>query len=473
MIDAKAPPLQPLLSKSAHTIPNVASEDAYTGASQDFLDNARSDVSGDESPHVLKSEHDQDRSRRALPTETPAEDLSHHNEEDLRPREESAHNPDLVTLESLAHLVRLARYQKRKRLQTRTRLQRSLVASALSARLVHCEEAAHKILVEQFRAEDKKSFATLYNAVDDVQKSCDAMRRYSLLEPELDAKAGCDDRKWENAASSFLQEISDKSREVLLDFLTQIRTNPDFLSDRIASLTPQELLSLAGHHQEHNESVFPPHGRVRGNPPMVRSHLYVSGSVERLLSFQRHDALSALIHTCFATSPGPGSPEDVRRTDIWATVCARLITENKAGAESFISSVLDVWATMRDWTGRNRMEWYLMRLLEDGAFLLEQAEDQAGTRIHVEPRNAKDSIAADEFYDRAVNELYELVDDPEVGMIPDGLLELGNAILRKLDAKRHHKTKFMFVSIWLFNVFISNAIYHPEVSSPLHISRFS
>lgn len=119
------------------------------------------------------------------------------------------------------------------------------------------------------------------------------------------------------------------------------------------------------------------------------------------------------------------------------------------------------------------MEWYLMRLLEDGAFLLEQAEDQAGTRIHVEPRNAKDSIAADEFYDRAVNELYELVDDPEVGMIPDGLLELGNAILRKLDAKRHHKTKFMFVSIWLFNVFISNAIYHPEVSSPLHISRFS
>jgi hypothetical protein len=108
------------------------------------------------------------------------------------------------------------------------------------------------------------------------------------------------------------------------------------------------------------------------------------------------------------------------------------------------------------------MEWYLMKILEDGAFLLEKAEDQAGTRIHVEPRNAKDSIAADEFYTAAVQGLFEIVDDPGAGGIPEGLVELGNAILRKLDPKWHHATRRFLISKWLFSVFLLNVVIHPE-----------
>ncbi len=118
---------------------------------------------------------------------------------------------------------------------------------------------------------------------------------------------------------------------------------------------------------------------------------------------------------------------------------------------------------MRDWSGRSSMEWYLMKILEDGAFLLEKAEDQAGTRIHVEPRNAKDSIAADEFYTAAVQGLFEVVDDPGAGGIPEGLIELGNAILRKLDPKWHHATRRFLISKWLFSVFLLNVVIHPEV----------
>jgi hypothetical protein len=109
------------------------------------------------------------------------------------------------------------------------------------------------------------------------------------------------------------------------------------------------------------------------------------------------------------------------------------------------------------------MEWYLMKILEDGAFLLERAEEQAGPRIHVEPRSAKDTIAADEFYEAAIKGLFEVVDDPGAGGIPEGLLELGNAILRKLDPKRHNPTRRFLVSKWLFSVFLLNAIIHPEV----------
>jgi hypothetical protein len=372
-----------------------------------------------------------------------------------------------TTLEELAHLVRLATHQERKRSHSRLRLQRLLVSTALSARLARCGELAHRTLVDNFRADEKRVFAHLYNAIHDVRNSCDATRKYALLEPDLVSgrppPQGADDA---GSASNFMHEIPARSRDILLNFLTQIRTNPDYLASRLSSLTPAELSGLTLFHQglEPIDSVLPFHTRAKGHP----SHLHRSSAptptaVERLLSFQRHDPLSALIHTCFANSAGPDSTEDLRRTDVWASACARLITETKTGTDPFLCSVLNVWTAMRDWSGRTNMEWYLMKILEDGAFLLEKAEDQAGTRIHVEPRNAKDSIATDEFYDTALSGLFELVDDPGAGGIPEGLIELGNAILRKLDPKRHNPTRRFLVSKWLFSVFLLNAIIHPEV----------
>lgn len=372
-----------------------------------------------------------------------------------------------TTLEELAHLVRLSTYQERKRTHSRIRLQRSLVSTALSARLARCGELSHRTLVDNFRADEKKAFATLYNAIHDVRNSCDAARKYALLEPDLDngraTSNGVDDS---GSLSTFMHEISSRSRETLLNFLTRIRTNPDYLATRIACLTPSELSSMTTFHLglEPIESVLPFHTRSKGSAPSIhRNSQYIPSAVERLLSFQRHDPLSALIHTCFANSAGPDSGEDLRRTDIWASVCARLITEKKPNTDPFICSVLNVWTAMRDWSGRSNMEWYLMKILEDGAFLLEKAEDQAGTRVHVEPRTAKDSIAAEEFYDAAVHGLFEVIDDSGAGGIPEGLMELGNAILRKLDPKLHSQTRRFLVSKWLFTVFLLNAIIHPEV----------
>ncbi|TGO55606.1 hypothetical protein BCON_0089g00010 [Botryotinia convoluta] len=384
-----------------------------------------------------------------------------------------------TSLEELAHLVRLSSYQEKKRAHSRIRLQRSLVSTALSARLARCGELAHRTLVDNFRADEKKNFANLYNAIHDVRNSCDASRRFALLEPDFDngrsSISGAEDA---TPVLNFMHEIPLRSRECLLNFLTQIRTNSDYLASRIASLTPTELSALTSFHQglEAIDSVLPFHTRSKGHAASAhRNFSHIPSAVERLLSFQRHDPLSALIHTCFANSAGPDSLEDLRRTDVWATACARLITESKSGTDPFICSVLNVWTTMRDWSGRTNMEWYLMKILEDGAFLLEKAEDQAGTRIHVEPRNAKDSIAADEFYDAAIQGLFDIIDDPSAGGIPEGLIELGNAILRKLDPKRHGPTRRFLVSKWLFSVFLLNAIIHPEsygMMSEYHITEY-
>ncbi|KFY32017.1 hypothetical protein V493_00609 [Pseudogymnoascus sp. VKM F-4281 (FW-2241)] len=406
------------------------------------------------------------------------EDVSQYTTIDMR---DAAIEANSTTLEELAHLVRLSTYQERKRRQTRVRLQRSLVSTALSARLARCGELAHRTLVDSFRSDDKKTFATLNNAIHDVSNSCDATRRFAALEPDPDIGQPGHGRPDEPGTYwTFMHEIPTQTRDTLLNFLTQIRTNPEYLATRICALTPSELTALTVFHQglEPVDSVLPFHTRPRGQASSLnRTSAHAPSPVERLLSFQRHDPLSALIHTCFANSAGPDSTEHLRRTEIWATVCARLIsTENKIAIDPFICSVLNIWTAMREWSGRSNLEWYLMKILEDGAFIVEKSEGQSGIRAHGEPRNVKDSIAAEEFFDSAIKGLFEIVDDPGAEGIPESVLELGNAILRKLDPRKHGATKRFLVSKWLFLDFLLNAIVHPEshgMMTEYHISEYA
>lgn len=387
-----------------------------------------------------------------------------------------------TSLAELAHLIRLQGYQEQRKAHSRVRLHRWLVSSALSARLVHCGELAYRTLVDNFRSDDKKSFATLYNALHDVRNSCDATRRYSLLEPDLEfgnSKSAKHERS--QSFSTFINEVPSKILDDLLDFISEIRTNPDFLATRILNLSQQELASLTSFRQALDpiDSVMAlqARGKAVGSGPKP-SQAQGPSPVERLLSFQRHDPLSALIYTIFANSSGPDSAEDLRRTDAWATTCARLITEAKPGSDKFIKHVLDAWAGMREWPGKANLELYLMQVLQDGQFLLEKAEDQpARPGTQPVPRSTKDTIAADDFYDKAIKRLFEVVDDePSAGGIPEGVLEIGTAILRKLDDSRKHRTaaQTFIVSRWFFSTYLLNAIIHPEsqgIMTGHHISE--
>lgn len=382
-----------------------------------------------------------------------------------------------TSLAELAHLIRLQSYQEQRRCHARVRLHRSLVANALSARLVHCGELVHRTLVDHFRSDDKKGFAQLYNALHDVRNSCDATRRYALLEPDLEfGKAKTQKNERVNSFSTFMHEIPTKTRDDLLEFLSELRTNPDFLATRITSLSQQELASLTTFRQALDPIDSVMALQARGKPvPSAQKSQALSGSsaVERLLSFQRHDPLSALIYTIFANSSGPDSAEDLRRTDIWATTCARLITEGKPGSDKFIKSVLDAWAGMREWPGKINLELYLMEVLQDGQFLLEKTEEPGRQRGQPETRSTKDTIAADEFYDRSVLRLFEVIDDePSAGGIPEGILEIGMAILKKLEDSRKHRTaaQTFIVSRWFFSTYLLNAIIHPEVRATSYFS---
>lgn len=363
-----------------------------------------------------------------------------------------------TSLSELAHLTRLQRYQEQRRSHARIRLHRWLVSAGLSARLMHCGELAYRTLIEYFRNDDYKNFATLYNALHDVRSSCDATRRYALLEPDMESNKGNRTVREDTTASfsTFMHEIPSKIRTDLLEFISEVRTNPDFLAARICSLTQQELIALASFRPAPEpESIM---SSTKGAKKSLLSGM--PNPVEKLLSFQRHDPLSALLYTCFANSYGPDSNEDQRRTEVWATTCARLITGAKQGCEPLLKSILDAWARMRDWPAKTNIELFLMQVLQDGQFLVERAE-QVKTIMDEKALRYE----AEAFFDKAIKKLFDVIDDePSAGGMPEGIWEIGTALLKKLNNKKlRHAAENIIILRWFLAGFLRNAIIYPEV----------
>jgi hypothetical protein len=323
--------------------------------------------------------------------------------------------------------------------------------------------------VDYFRNDNKKDFTALHSALHDVSSPCDATRRYALLEPDLGnskSKSSVTIAETSATFSTFMHEIPSKTRLEILAFISEIRTNPDFLAARITSLSEQELLALTSFRPNPNDSAVLAAGKFSQKKGFLTP---TASPVERLLSLHRHDSLSALIHTVFANSSGPDSPEDLRRTDAWATTCARLILENRPGWERFIPRVLDVWAEMRDWPVKDRLELYLMQVLQDGQFLLEKAESvdgRPGSMAEKPSSNKPLEYATEEFFSRSVIMLMALVDgDPFAGGLPEGILEIGHAIISKLrPSKKHCRMTEIFILVhWFFGSFLYQALIFPEV----------
>jgi hypothetical protein len=413
----------------------------------------------------------------------------------LQQQESSSQSPSGrsgTSLEELSHLVHLSKHQEKKSRNTRTRLQRSLVSAGLAARLTRCSESANRNLAECFRGDDKKTFAGLYNAIVDVRDSCNELRRFALLEEDEDAAQSLTAAAASSAETlemqsdvgvtsvpgsqsrNFLWELTSAARDTVIGFLTQIRTNPDFLASRLCSLRSTELSALVT-----SSSTLRPSGQGRARN--LSGHAVQGGllnernAVDRLLSFQRRDPLAALLHTCFAVSAGPDSADAKRQLDVWTTACARLISLQKSAAESILVCVLNAWTAAQEWPGKLNVERYLMRMLEDGAFLLDRAEDQHGTRFNISDWTAEDQREADSFYERATRELFDIIDDEDSTGIPEGLFEFANQVLNKLDRKFVESMRRWFVSKWLFSTFLLDVVVHPEshgIMAEYHITEY-
>ncbi|KAI5780799.1 hypothetical protein EDC01DRAFT_620150 [Geopyxis carbonaria] len=373
-----------------------------------------------------------------------------------------------TSVAELAHLVKQQAYQEQKHAQSRLRLQKSLVANAVSSRLTRSGDLCHRVLVDHFKSDQKSDFATLYNAIHDVRNSCEASRRFAMLEPELNSAKlpkSTDDQEGPTGATSFLQELPVQARETILKFISSIRSKPSFLADRLSRLSNSDLESLVRYHHQPNpqESILPQQAPRRGTSSGRGSSFQgpMPSPVERLLAFHRNDPLYTLLHSIFANSTGPDSSEDTRKLDVWATVCAKLIVENKG--ESFLMCVMDSWTAMREWPAKSNLEICLMNLLQEGSFLVDRAEDQNNGKSSSDLRGKHD-LLAEEFWTKAERKLFEVLDDePSAGGIPEGILELGHAILEKIDdPKKQRQAEIAIVVKFFFNRFLANGVAYPE-----------
>jgi hypothetical protein len=126
---------------------------------------------------------------------------------------------------------------------------------------------------------------------------------------------------------------------------------------------------------------------------------------------------------------------------------------------------MDTWAAMREWPAKANLEICLMGLIQEGSFLVDPGDDQSTRGSQADP-NKKHDLLAEEFWVKAEKKLLEILDDePSAGGIPEGILELGHAILQKIDdPKKQRQAEITILAKWFFQRFLTNGIAYPEVS---------
>lgn len=369
-----------------------------------------------------------------------------------------------VTFEDFAIRFRQNQQKQAQRKSLERRLHATKVSVRISSRLIRIGAATRRVLVDCLKHDDKISFMSLYHTLCDIQESCDSALRGQLHLPDP-----CDDLTpfpdSEPGPSDFFHQLSPQSRADLLEILQSVRSDPQFLVERLCSLTPAQVANLTASASvlDAADPVFP---AFRSHSQSSFSKRNPSASIahkDHTFAFERTDPLSALLFNVFAAPLDSDTHEARLRLDVWSSVCARLITRDGSRFYPLVGHILSSWAMYSNWKAKPKFELYLMDILQSGAFLLEHIDtspDLGFDRGSLDPLRTD---VAEEFFDSSVTALFNLLDDPEAGF-PQAVIELGCAILGKLGdpEKRDRFLEFFFVR-WFFAKFLSGALAYPEV----------
>lgn len=365
-------------------------------------------------------------------------------------------SPDLA---ELARLQRVEKYQRRRHLQSRNEFRRVQIATAKANRLAISARHVRRILAECIRAEDKQSFANLYNAFHDA---CSEQTCSSASDDALDDQPLQD---IEVKSHNFMDVLSPESRDTLLHFLSQLRFDASFVAERLASLGQRDLSSLLPDYASSRSSESVLGGSQRTTSRSVRP---MGFAVDRLLddlavaSFR-----SPLEALAFWDGPGTEQGQPAVPLDLWATVCAKLICDQKHGSERLIPALFDIASFHSSWPGKTRLEMWLVGTLRDGQFLLDQPSRQS-FKVRMQGQadvSGEERARADAFYGRAMDSLLDLLGDASgPSVVPPAARQLTEAIYVKLaDTPAHQEglPKFL-VTRWLFSTLMTEVLLLPE-----------
>jgi chromatin assembly factor 1 subunit A len=372
-----------------------------------------------------------------------------------------------VSFEELAGRYRHNQHKQARRRKLEQHLHATKVSIGVSARLLRLGAAVQRGLVDRLKHDDKANFIALYHTMVDLQEPCSLMAQRHLCQPD-------DSEDWPSSREStfdrapdFFCQLSPQSQADLLDILQSVRTDPQFVFEKLCSLTPIQLSALISSSVSSWEvggDSFPASSRSR-IPSLSSKTVPASGIPfkDRVLAFERTDPLSTLLFNVYAASLDSDAPEAQLRLDMWSSVCAKLIADGANRSYALIDHILTLWATGSDWKAKPKFELYLMDILQTGAFLLEHIEPPPG--YDMDPIDPLRTEVAEEYFASTVDALLELLDDPDAGL-PWSIVQLGKAIMQKLDRQdcRDRFLDFLFGQ-WFFPKFLYGALTYPEVSA--------
>jgi chromatin assembly factor 1 subunit A len=373
-----------------------------------------------------------------------------------------------VSFEELASRYRQNQHKQARRKKLEQRLHATKVSMGVSARLVRIGAAVQRGLVDRLKHDDKANFMALHHTMIDLQEPCTLVaRRHTHQSDSWEEWPSTRGSALDHSPDFFLQ-LSPQSRADLLEILQSVRTDSQFIFERLCSLTPAQLSDLLSSSvsswETGGDSAFPSTSRSRISS--LNSKAGVASTIpfkDRVLAFERTDPLSTLLFNVYAAPLDSDAPEAQLRLDMWSSVCAKLIADGASRSYALVDHILTLWATGSGWTAKPKFELYLMDILQTGAFLLEHTEAPPG--YDLESMDPLRTDVAEEFFASTVDSLLELLDDPDAGL-PQTVLQLSKAVLQKLDRQdcRDRFLDFLFVQ-WFFSKFLYRALTYPEVSS--------
>ena len=375
--------------------------------------------------------------------------------------------------EEFSKQIRLEKYHE-DRLRLLQDRQTSLQTTiALCARLHRIGELTHDGLVEMSARGDKPGFVQVYHAVRELKDNLYASwKRNSPLSNSLTEQAGQSQNEAADVVS-FISRLPEGSVADLSDFLHLLRTSPDFLVDRLKCLSRAQLTALSAcpEYPTFQTPGLPPASRARNQMSQhKRSVSYTNALKDCALSFERCDPISFLLFNVYGSSPDPDSAEYNLRLDVWSSVCAQLFVKSEEDYQPLFNELFKAFSALHEWRAKQRLELFLMDLLQRSAFLLKTTEDANNSpeleRSFLDPLSTKE---AESFLDDAVHDLYEILNDQDGGL-PYGALHFGSAVLGKLDFSRQSSFRGHFFFQWFFCEFLRRTMVHPEVSLARRLS---
>jgi len=369
-----------------------------------------------------------------------------------------------VHFEEFASQLRLRRHHEHRKRILSGRKRYLQKAVALSARLHRVGSWVHVGLVQISTQGDTAAFARVHKHMQDLIDLCLSQWSHEIQTLDVPISPKPADNE------SFLSQLQPDSRAECLDLIQTLRANPRFLVEKFKAMSAAQIsaLSTFPRFSKLPDSVLSSlrqnRGRFSQRTRTERIESYSKELEEYASSFERSNPLSFLLHNVYGASNDIGSYEGQLRISTWSSICANLMMEASAAYDEIISHVLFAFASLYQWRIKDRLELFLMKILQEGAFLLDRPETSASTSQFefVPTVDAFGTPQAQEFFNEAVKDLLQLLACSDG--IPPGALHLGHAIMAKLPSEEDQlRFRGDFIFKWFMRDFLRDALDFPEV----------